>query len=68
MADALIEQFQAAAELLDVQGSREALDDAIVRLAAWMELAEEHLTDDDRAVLISLGGLLYREGLRQRTR
>lgn len=67
MTNALIQQFQAAAELLDLQGSHEALDDAIVRLAAWMELAEEHLTDDDRAVLISLGGLLYREGLRLRS-
>lgn len=61
-----IQQFQAAAELLDMQGSASDLDDALAQLAAWMDLAADHLSEDDAAVLISIGGMLYREGLRRR--
>lgn len=61
-----IQQFQAAAELLDLQASAEGLSDALAQLASWMDLAADHLTDDDRAVLIAIGGLLYREGLQRR--
>lgn len=61
-----IQQFQAAAELLDLQQSRAGLDDAISQLAAWMDLAADHLSEDDAAVLINIGGMLYREGLRRR--
>ena len=63
---ALVRQFQAQAEVLDAQGSTESLDEAIAMLASWMELARDHLSEDDQTVLISLGGILYREGLRKR--
>lgn len=63
----VIQQFQAQAELLDAAGARDTLDDAVVQLAAWLQLAQERLTDDDITVLTNLGGLLYREGLRYRS-
>lgn len=62
----VIQQFEVQAQLLDVQESRASLDDAVVRLAAWIGLAEDHLTEDDMAVLVEIGGVLYREGLRKR--
>ncbi|MCO8248499.1 hypothetical protein [Comamonas thiooxydans] len=62
----LIKLFEQRAELLDLQGSKAGLDDALAELAAWMDLARDHLTEDDRAVLGEIGGILYREGLRRR--
>lgn len=61
-----IEAFQAGARLLDLQGSKVGLDDAIVQLAAWMDLAHPHLSEDDLVVLKEIGANLYREGLRNR--
>lgn len=61
-----IHLFQQLAEMLDLQRSEAGLDDAISRLAAWMDLARDHLTEDDLAVLGEIGGVLYREGLRRR--
>ena len=61
-----IHLFEQLAELLDLQGSEAGLDDAISRLAAWMDLAQGHLTEDDLTVLGEIGGVLYREGLRRR--
>ncbi|MBT2333639.1 hypothetical protein J7E49_06940 [Variovorax paradoxus] len=52
--------------MLDMQRSRASLNDAIANLAAWMELAREHLTEDDWAVLGEIGGVLYREGASRR--
>lgn len=63
-----ITQFEQAAELLDLAGDQASLDDAITRLAAWMSLARDHLSDDDLVVLTGIGGILYREGLRGRMR
>lgn len=63
---ATIARFQAAARLLDLEGSAAGANDAIGLLAAWMDLAADHLTEDDVAVLISIGGLLYRDGLHRR--
>lgn len=62
----LIKLFEQRAELLDLQGSKASLDDALAELAAWMDLAKSHLTEDDMAVLGEVGGILYREGLRRR--
>lgn len=62
----LIKLFEQRAELLDLQGSKAGLDDALAELAAWMDLAKSHLTEDDMAVLGEVGGILYREGLRRR--
>ena len=62
----LIKLFEQRAELLDLQGSKAGLDDALAELAAWMDLERDHLTEDDRAVLGEIGGILYREGLRRR--
>lgn len=61
-----IELFEQRAALPDLQGNGKGLDDAVADLAAWMDLAEEYLTEDDPAVLAGIGGALYREGLRRR--
>lgn len=61
-----IELFEQRAALLDLQGSEAGLDEAIVDLAAWVDLASQHLTEDDLTVLGGIGGVLYREGLRRR--
>lgn len=60
----IIKQFEAHAELLDISGSAEAIDDAVVQLAIWMDTLE--LAEDDEALLCRIGGILYREGLRRR--
>lgn len=52
--------------LLDMQRSTAGLDDAIANLAAWIELASDHLTEEDLAVLGEVGGVLYREGASRR--
>lgn len=62
----MIQRFEAQAELLDMQASRESLNDAVVRLAAWVDLAQARLSEDDVVVLMEVGGILYREGLRRR--
>lgn len=62
----MIQRFEAQAELLDMQAARESLDDAVVRLAAWVDLAQGRLSEDDMVVLMEVGGILYREGLRRR--
>jgi len=61
----IIKQFEAHAELLDIVGSAEAIDDAIVQLAIWMDGLE--LSEDDEALLCRIGAILHREGLRRRT-
>lgn len=61
-----IAQFEAGAELLDLQMDGATADDAVARLAAWMDLASGHLTAQDEAELTSIGALLYRDGLRRR--
>ena len=58
----IIQLFEERAVLLEMQGSNGRLDDAIADLAAWMDLAQDHLTEDDWAVLGEIGGVLYREG------
>ncbi len=61
--------FAQRAEILDIQNSKPgvAIDGAMAKLAAWMTLASDHLTEDDLAVLGDIGAMLYREGLRGRT-
>lgn len=61
-----IELFRARAEVLDAAGTKTSLDDAIVKLAAWMGLVQDRLTEDDMAVLAEVGAILYREGLGRR--
>jgi len=60
----IIKLFEVHAELLDIGGSVEAIDDAIVQLAAWMDGLD--LSEDDEALLCHIGAVLYREGLRRR--
>ena len=62
----MIKLFEHRAELLDLQGSKAGQEEALIQLAAWMDLAKSHLTEDDMAVLGEVGGILYREGLRRR--
>ena len=59
----IIAIFQQRAEMLDMQGSKVTLEDAIGNLAAWIETCEEKLTEDDLAILGGVGGILYRDGL-----
>lgn len=58
--------FQARAELLDLQGNKATLDDAIGLLVAWMDANRDKLTEDDLAVLGEIGGTLYRDGLQRK--
>ena len=60
----IIKLFESQAELLDIAGDPSTLDDAIARLAGWMDMVD--LSDDDITVLVGIGGVLYREGLRRR--
>ncbi|MNV63512.1 hypothetical protein D3C71_1561120 [compost metagenome] len=62
----IIELFEERSRLLDMQGSKASLDDAIAKLAAWMSLAADHLTEDDWAALGEIGAVLYREGMKRR--
>lgn len=61
-----IQRFEAEAELLDMLPARESPDHAVVRLAAWVDLPQGRLSEDDMVVLMEVGGILYREGLRRR--
>lgn len=61
-----IQLFQAQSEVLDAQDDSADLHTAIVRLAAWMDLATDHLTEDDFVLLGSIGGILFREGMKSR--
>ena len=62
----IIEMFQQHAQLLDAQGARHTIDDAIWKLGAWMTAAQGDLSEDDMALLCEVGGILFNEGLRQR--
>jgi len=53
--------------MLDMQGSKDTIEDAIGDLAAWIESCEDKLTEDDLAILAGIGGILYREGLNKRS-
>ena len=55
---------QAVYQELDV--TKQSENDAIVKLASWMELAKTRLTKDDTAVLADIGAILYRDGLKRR--
>ena len=66
MTHPLIAIFQQRAEMLDMQGSKATLDDAIGMLAAWIDAMGPRLTEDDLAILGEIGGTLYREGLKRR--
>lgn len=55
----IIDRFQQSAEMLDLQLSKENLDDAISLLAGSMEMSSRSLSEDDLAVLTRIGGILY---------
>lgn len=52
--------------MLNMQGSKGTLDDAISLLAAWIDMNRSNLTEDDLAILGEVGGMLYREGLNRK--
>ena len=52
--DPIIKLFEAQADVLEIVGSADAIDDAIAQLAGWMGQAD--LSEDDAAVL-GLGGV-----------
>lgn len=60
----IIKLFEAQADVLDIVGSADAIEDAIAQLAGWM--AQADLSEDDGAVLGHIGAVLFREGLRRR--
>ncbi|AJE99617.1 hypothetical protein [Pandoraea apista] len=62
----LIALFENRAEVLDATGQPTQPDDAIVKLASWMQLAKDRLTEDDMAALSDIGAILYRDGLKRR--
>ena len=62
----VIQQFQNQAVMLDALQTPQGLEDAISELALWMDLKQAELSEDDWTMLVNVGGLLYREGLRQR--
>ncbi|MBK3336358.1 hypothetical protein [Burkholderia pseudomallei] len=62
----VIAAFEHQAKILDVIGDTQDSDDAIALLAGWIDLAVEHLTEDDVSILVNVGGLLYRDGLNRR--
>lgn len=66
MINPIIQAIQARAELLDIQESTQGLDDALANLAGWLELRQEDLHEDDVTILLEVGGILYREGLKRR--
>lgn len=55
----LIKRFEAGAELLEIQRDGASVEDAVIRLAAWMDLAADHLTEDDEVVLVGIGAMSY---------
>jgi phosphate starvation-inducible protein PhoH len=59
----IITLFQKSADLLNLQKSKEDLDDAISILASWMQLNAHELTEDDFVALTLVGGIIYRAGL-----
>lgn len=62
----VIAQFQAHAEVMNATDRRPGLDDAIVKLAGWIEDAGDRLTENDVAVLTEIGAILYLDGLDRR--
>lgn len=62
----LIALFESRAEVLDAAGQASQLDDAIVKLASWMALAQDRLTEDDMTAVSEIGAILYRDGLNRR--
>jgi hypothetical protein len=64
MEHSTIKLFEKTARLLESQDSSKGLDDAIAQLAAWMDVSD--LSEDDWVVLVEVGAILYREGLRRR--
>lgn len=49
----LIKRFEAGAELLEIQRDGASVEDAVIRLAAWMDLAADHLTEGDEVVWLA---------------
>ena len=62
----IIHLFGQGAEVIDATGQKLQLDDAIAKLADWMELAQNRLNEDDRTMLAEIGAILYKEGLDRR--
>lgn len=62
----MIALFESHAQALDATGRKTCLDDAITLLAGWMSLAQDHLSENDMAVLGEVGAIMYRDGLNRR--
>ncbi|NYT63822.1 hypothetical protein H0A66_16010 [Alcaligenaceae bacterium] len=62
----IIALFESRAQAHDAAGSKVTLDDAMVMLARWMELAQGRLSEDDVVVLLEVGAIMFRNGLTRR--
>lgn len=56
----IISLFEQKANLLNMQNSKEDVDDAIGILANWIHLNAHELTEDDLVILTLVGGVMYR--------
>lgn len=53
-------------EDLYVEGRTVPLDDTLARYAGWMAAQWERLDEDDVAVLMAVGGALFKAGMERR--
>ncbi|MFM0405294.1 hypothetical protein [Paraburkholderia dipogonis] len=54
-------------ERLNIEGRADiSLDETCAGFAGWLAEARPHLTDDDFALLTSVGGTIWREGFARR--
>lgn len=62
----IIAIFEQGDEVIDATGRQVQPEDAITKLAGWIGLAQDRLTENDMAVLAEIGAILYRDGLNRR--
>lgn len=62
----IIALFETYSLAICATGRRASLDDMVVKFAGWLEEAQDRLSEDDMAVLLEVGAIMYRDGLRRR--
>ena len=55
--------FENIAKHLDEDDDQSDIGDAIARLARWIDANKKQLSADDRRELLTIGGIMFREGL-----
>lgn len=64
----IIGHFEINATILAMTQSEEGIDYAISALAAWVASARERLSADELALLMRIGGVLFRIGEAESTK